>query len=1521
MEQRYKLTIFSKNIYQEIELLPDTKQLRLGTTLSCDVRLRRKLFFEEFEIELVKNNEVWNIQATENIYLNFGGNRKIWTKPLEHGEQFEVRYNQSDAVLFSGRFFVDFDYETKQYNRVIDLSNLSALTIGTEPTAQLQLQSEYVYDDHVSIRKNGDQLFLCDIRSQYGVYRNGKQVESDTELKSYDFFSIANFSFYYRDGRLYTDRSSKIAFHDVQFADFAEGNGALQYPQFHRNTRIQIKQNEEEIPLLAPKEKPQKPKSNLVLKLLPALSMIALTVVLRGMMGSTNMSFVLFSVCSMSVGALVSVFTIINDKKEYREELAKRDTGYRAYIAKKQTEIEEIRAEETNAMEQIYYPYTQTSAFVRNFTGDLYDRTPEDEDFLDIRVGTGAIDAIRKIEYKKQETYESDEDELVVLPMQLSDSLKQLQAAPVVLHGKEANVIGIVGTAEAQYEMMKILFFDLCVRQYYHDVNVFLFVPSEEIRKYEWVKWFRHLENDQIGCRNIICDEESKNAILEYLYAELSRRKESKDKEHLPHLVIFSMKDYGIHQHPVSKYIEKASELGCTFLFFETHKEYIPVGCSQLLLLDSGNTGRILLTEDKEKVTAFSYMPIADQEMFALSHRLAPVYCEEISLEASLTKNITLYQLLGIFSEKDLDLRQRWASSDVTKSMAAPLGVRAGNEIVYLDIHDGDKHHGPHGLVAGTTGSGKSEILMTYILSMITLYSPYDVAFVIIDFKGGGMGNQFKDLPHTLGVITDIDGKEINRSLVSIQAELERRKKLFKDADVDHIDKYIKLWKSKKIKTPLPHLIIIVDEFAELKAQFPDFMEQLKSAARIGRTLGVHLILATQKPQGQVDPQIDSNSKFRLCLKVQTPEDSREVIKTPLAAEIREAGRAYLLVGNNEVFELFQSAYSGASAEMDASDQQKEFSVSVVDFAGRRKKIYERKHQKKMQNGKEQKTISQKEAIVGLVNQYFASNHFKKLSNICQPSLLKEIPYTSSKKADEIGIYADLGIFDDPAQQRQDVYTVNMALHHMLIIGSLQTGKTNILQLIVRSLTEKYTPEEVNIYVIDYASMILTNYQSLAHVGGVVVPRQNERLNNLFKLLNGEISKRNQKFQTAGVSSYTAYKEAGNTDMPLILLLIDNLSSLRELDLNDNPVLYTILREGLSVGISVVAANGNVKLENKYLSMFSCKIGLHHNDGDVYGTLFGTYKLTVDAIPGRCLVEVDRKNLDCQIYQSFEGEREKDRVNAMKAFISGVNAKYLDCKAALIPEIPKLLTENELYKQYPAFFSDGHMILGFDYDTMLPIPFNLVGMNLILAGTPQSGKRNFVRYMLSCLHRTMETSPVEIVIFDKASEKRLESEATAYADHVRYELSSVNMAVICKEWKAKLEERKQRVIANQGNLDVLKEEPLLLMLCEDSGKEVMNAFDEALLDLSAYKFTFIASNVENEDITPFRSPKLYKVKSAGAHFLWFGSYAASNIADGFTKVSIAEKRGRLGVEVNPGDAFYVEPSNQTKVYRIKTPKH
>lgn len=1518
MEKRYKLTIFNKNLYKEVELSSEMTKVKIGTTVGCDIRLQK--YFDDFEMVLEQQNGEWIITASDSIYFNFYNNQKKLTTPLKHGAVFHVRYEKYTVDLFVCRFLIDFDYEKKDYDMLMDISKSAEVTIGTKAGNNIVISSPYVNDDCVVLQQSSDGLTLRCKHSKYGVLHNGKPVIQEAELRDYDFFSIADFSFYYKKGILYTSKSKNIRTNGVNASVIGTDENALIYPKFNRSGRLKVKLDEEEIKLLAPKEKPKRPKSNLLLKLLPALSMIVLTVAIRGFMSnSSNMSFILFSVCSMSVGAIVSIFTIINDKKEYKQEIADREKDYTAYIVQKRSEIEIARKEEEEILSQIYYPYSVTSAFVKNFSGNLYDREPDDDDYLDIRIGIGSIKATRKIEYKPQETYESADDELVDLPVNLSEEYQNLSEAPIVVHLKAANVVGVVGKREFQYEMLKIMFFDICVRQYFHDVELFLFVKKEEIQKYQWTKWYKHLKNNVTGCRNIVCDDESKTNVFEYLYAEFSKRENSKSKEFLPHIIVFVASDYGIQQHPVSKYIKSASELGGTFIFFEDNKEYVPIGCSQLIMLESESSGRLIQTQNRTEVSRFSYMQIPDTEMNALSHKLAPVYCEEISLEGSLTKNITLYQLLNIVSEEDLDLQNRWSRSDVTKSMAAPLGVRAGNEIVYLDILDGDGHHGPHGLVAGTTGSGKSEVLMTYILSMATLFSPYEVAFLIIDFKGGGMGNQFKDLPHTLGVITDIDGKEISRSLTSIKAELDRRKRLFADADVDHINKYIKAWKSKKIKTPLPHLIIIVDEFAELKAQFPDFMEELKSAARIGRTLGVHLILATQKPQGQVDPQIDSNSKFRLCLKVQTPEDSREVIKTPLAAEIREAGRAYFMVGNNEVFDLFQSAYSGAPSGLDISSNQKEFMICAVDFAGRRKIIFERKHKKPAEG---ETVVTQKDAVAKWIEGYFNSNHFVKLPGICQPPLEKEIKYVLHSRSNDVGIYADLGIFDDPAHQRQELYSVNVAAQHMLIIGALQTGKTNVLQLLIRNLSEKYTPDEVNFYIIDYSSMILSNFNELAHVGGVVVPNEDEKLNNLFKLLTNEISARKQKLKSIGVSSFMAYKEAGKTDLPLIMLLIDNFTALKEQSLGESTVLMSILREGLSVGISIVVSNGSTKgIDHRYFASLSCRIGLHHNNSDEYGTLFGVFKLSVDPIPGRCIVVVDKNNLECQLYQSFEGLKEIERVNSIKDFIQRINTYYPNRKAPLIPEIPEFLMEGDIRKQYAMYYSKYQIILGFDYDTLMPKKINLSGLCLLISGTPESGKGNFVRYIISCLEISRNTAPTEAIVFDKAAVKKFETTSKAYSCVSGYEMSPENMTDICKRCKTELESRKQLVLANHGDMSVLDEKPLLLMIFEDSSKDMLEKFDETLFSYLPYKFAWIASNVENDDMAPMAAPKLYKAKNAGAGFMFFGNILASKSIDKFARIKPADKSGRLGMDMEPGDAFYVDAKDSTKIYRMKTIIH
>ncbi len=256
----------------------------------------------------------------------------------------------------------------------------------------------------------------------------------------------------------------------------------------------------------------------------------------------------------------------------------------------------------------------------------------------------------------------------------------------------------------------------------------------------------------------------------------------------------------------------------------------------------------------------------------------------------------------------------------------------------------------------------------------------------------------------------------------------------------------------------------------------------------------------------------------------------------------------------------------------------------------------------------------------------------------------------------------------------------------------------------------------------------------------------------------------------------------------------------------------------------------------------------------------------------------------------------------------------------MIPEIPEFLIEKEIIKQYSSYFSPYHIILGFDYDTLLPRILNLVGLNLMISGTPKSGKGNFVKYLLSSVLSNCDIAPIQIVIFDKATVKKFSQIASTKSDIIRYEISSASMSEICKEWNVELESRKQLVIENNGDMSILNDKPLLMMICEDSSKEMLSNFDETLFNYSAYKFSCIISNV-NEEVNPMKTPKLSKIQSAGADFLLFGSFIASNTVNSFIKIQMPEKKKLASLETSIGDAYYIESSDQTKVYRLRTPMH
>ena len=1497
MEYGYIVKLSNKNLYKEIQIPYNYERMGVGMDIDCDVRLYKDVFFDKFRLDFSKEDGCWQVVCSDNVYIDEGNVIKKMMTVLDHGSVFKIRYRDSDNEVVQVEFMFDFDNENKNYDCQIDIGTSRSVVVGGGENYDISLHSQYTAGDKLVLKTNGNTLQVAEQRARYGVYHNGKRVNAGETIKSGDFLSIADISFYFKDGKLYTENSDKVYVRNFPVHVRTNGND---YPKFNRNTRIKEIVSDEKIEVLDPPAKPQEPKNNLFTRLLPSLGML----VAAGVMAFMGGAMVIMSAISGVMSIVTAVIGVRESKKDFKKGSEDRLNKYNNYIANKRKEIENFRSEEREALERIYVSQNVECERFREFSSDLFDRQPEDDDFLTVRLGTGEVEAKREISYKKQERLEL-EDDLQLLPEQISDEFKNVQNAPIVCDLKAINALGVVGEENCRFNMMKNMVLDLCARHYQSNLSLVFVAKEENKDKVYWLRMLPHVHNDVLDVRNIVCNDESKNLLFDYLYKELSLREQNKHFER--NIVVFFYDEYGFKNHPISKFVEKAMELGVTFVFFGENKADIPQGCGYIAETFSDGTGVLTSAEDKNKSSKFEYPHISDENAKKIVDFLAPVYTEEISLEGDLTKNITLFELLNIIAVDDIDLESRWNMSQVYKSMAAPIGVTK-SAVISLDLHD--KAHGPHGLVAGTTGSGKSEILQTYILSMATLFNPYEVSFVIIDFKGGGMVNQFKDLPHLLGAITNIDGKEINRSLKSIKAELQKRQRLFAEADVNHIDKYIKKYKNGEVATPLPHLIVIVDEFAELKAEQPEFMKELISAARIGRSLGVHLILATQKPSGQVNEQIWSNSRFKLCLKVQSQEDSNEVLKSPLAAEIKEPGRAYLQVGNNEVFELFQSAYSGAP-EKNENANVKSFSILNMLDSGKKVPVFVQKKKSSAEGN-----ITQLDAIVKYVHDYCEKKRIVKLPDICLPSLAENIEFPKGlEPASRDGIRAAIGIYDDPDNQYQGVYEIDLANTNVMLIGSAQSGKTNVLNCIVRNLAERYSPNEVNIYIMDFASMALKVFEPLAHVGGVVTSADDEKLKNLIKLLYSEIETRKEKLVSIGVSSFSAYREAGKTDLPQIVLLIDNLTAVKELYFKDDDEILGLCRDGLSVGISVVIANSQTSgIGYKYLSNFATRIAMFSNDAGEYSALFDHCRERLDDIHGRCLVDIDKEHLECQSFHAFGGEKEIDRVKEIKAFISDTNKKYPREKAQIIPVIPAVLTSEFVEENYLGYMQNGYsVVVGLDYGTVGPLAVPFSGLGAVaVSGRESSGKHNFIRYCVNIINR-MYPDKTSVHIVDGIGKKL--AGLALLPNVMSYDFIAEKAVDVIKNVESTLKNRYDSLAS--GELDSLDDEKLILVvinspdaveaICADSS--ALNAYKNITGKYKNMNALVIVGNYENVNV-PYSAPEIIKKLKESRQFFFFDDIANLKIID----MPLAVVRN-FKKPIEQGDCYFIKDN---ECWKLKT---
>lgn len=1475
MFDHYKLTILGKNLYKEVELTASSDDVRIGTGTDCNVRLWKEMFFGDIELMLVRKNDNWSISCGEGLYLTTDGVRKLYKQELVHGAELLVRYEEQDVDVCKLYFVIDFEYESRPYNLEINLAGHLQIKIGGDPNAEICF--EELGSDYVTVELTNQGAIVTDCRTAYGVWVNEERIEGKREIRDRDFFSIIDISFYYKSGKLYTCNRDDIKIANIEFKLIEQQTTHFVYPKFNRNTRIQYQIPDSEIEIKPAKEMAARPRQSILMTLVPAFVMLAMTIILRGVLGNGG-TFVIYSTVSMSMGIITSVITYRGDKKKYEEDCQKRIDDYNRYIESKRELIGEARAEESRIRNLIYPSIEEDIQAVETFDKRLFEKTAGDKDFLQIYLGRGRVASQNPVKYTSPE-FVNPEDPLEPVPEQVAKEFAFIEDAPVYSDFNVSCGVGVVGNTDALNGFIKNLVLDLVARHFFTDVRLVCIFDDRYMKNLDWIKWLRNVDNEKTGIRNIACDEESRNIVIEYLYAILSMRAEAKksasttqNPDLTEQYVVLITDAELISNHPVSKYIANSVEYGFTFVFLVEYEEYLPMGCTEVIRLNDTLSGTIVQAINGEIEQKFQYPAISDEAAQRMALKLGSVEIDEVSLEGELTKNITFFELLNIFATEDLNLEERWADSQVYKTMAAPLGVKNHGEVVYLDISDKGAAHGPHGLVAGTTGSGKSEILQTYILSMVTLFHPYDVGFVLIDFKGGGMANQFKNLPHLIGTITNIDGREINRSLLSIKAELIKRQELFSQAGVNHINDYIKLFKEHKVSIPMPHLIIIVDEFAELKAEYPDFMKELVSAARIGRTLGVHLILATQKPAGVVDAQIWSNSKFKLCLKVQTREDSSEVLKSPLAAEIVEPGRAYFQVGNNEIFELFQSAYSGAPVPSGDDANERIYSIYELNVWGKKTLKYTNKKKKT-----DEQAIPQLDAVVEHVGNYCKNAGISHLPGICLPPLPDRLSTdVLSYQGEEGGIVVPIGMVDDPECQRQEDLTINLARDNVYIVGSSQMGKTVMLQTILYGLMNKYTSSQVNVYIVDCGSMVLKLFEESKYVGGVVLSDEEEKCKNLFKLINSTIIERKKILSGKGVGNYFSYMETGSCDVPLMVIMIDNISAFKEYFPNQFEEIGSLVREAQSVGISFIfttmTANG---LTSRIQANLGEKIVLNCNDPGEYSNVLGHCKVTPKEVPGRGLAMRDKRVLEFHTAIFGKGKREGERSEEIIAYIKTRNAQMSE-RAKLIPLVPEHLILDTMMNELPKLFREsGILPIGMDFANVDITSLNINTISsLTLIGVAES-RTAFLTNLLGMIQKTVVFHSIEAYVIDDHKNAVLQAYdragfVTAYTTDVLEGMDVVMTFCNMLEQRSADANRSSRMMLVLNSPELLKKIYVDKSLCKMLAESMKTAAEAGAF--------ILLSGVENQPVS-FSANDLLKTVKEERQAILFAQLTDNKIFD------------------------------------------
>lgn len=1022
---RLLLSVYTEAAHQEI-LLPVVNDADFQAILSGE----RFGLPKSMPLELEVIDHQWRFRSAPGYAVEKDGEN--WTgQPIQAGDMLALRAGQT-------RFTILVAAQSDQLGAIekFDTARLSSLTVGKDPGCDICYSCREVISRHhmtIVFDRFGARL---EDTSVNGVYINGTRVRGSAVLRFGDVIGVFGLKLVYlldviavnaaernavlsermEQARRRTETPQLTAVTDAEDADRRD-------PVFHRSPRKRIPLYTEPEEIEAPPQRQETARKPLWMIIGPSFTMTipmllgTLFMIAARNATGTGSSLLMFTglVTSISSAMIGIAWALINLKQSTREEKEKellRQEKYSEYLMECAERIRKKYEFNRSAMLEMYPEPARCCEYWRT-PQELWGRNRSHPDFLSCRLGLGDIPFQTPISIPKKR-FTLYRDALLERPEEIRQTYSMLTQVPINVDLFAHRVVGVVGNGRAG--VARSIIAQLAANNCYTDVRMAVLGDGSTGEDWSFMRWLPHVWSSDRSQRYVALKRSEVSGVCYELTRIFRARSEEAERvtasrrtEPPTQYIVLVENRALLESEPVAKYLyEDPAGIGVTTLLLANTFEDLPNGCDFVIECSRNFSGMYSVMPDGEAPQMIRFDHVSTEAAELLARRISDIRVAETGNGSDLPDSLTFFDMLGVHGLSELNVLDNWRKNRTYQTMQAMVGWKAGGQPCYLNIHE--KHHGPHGLIAGTTGSGKSETLQTYILSLAINYSPLDVGFFIIDFKGGGMAHLFDKLPHMLGAISNLSGNQVHRAMISIKSENMRRQRIFNEYGVNHIDAYTKLVKSGEAVTPIPHMFIIIDEFAELKREQPEFMRELISVAQVGRSLGVHLILATQKPSGTVDDNIWSNTKFRLCLRVADKQDSKDMLHKPDAAYLIQPGRALLQVGNDEIYEQFQSGWSGAiyeeqtDAVRGSSAIQLENSGKAVMTGGstRAKKLAE----KKLRWITELVTCCRKAQLEPTPDRTLLEDIFE---NLRQAGIdYADSPYNRRQMADFVGTYGEV---------------------------------------------------------------------------------------------------------------------------------------------------------------------------------------------------------------------------------------------------------------------------------------------------------------------------------------------------------------------------------------------------------------------------------------------------------------------------------------------------------------------------------